>query len=124
MRKQTKEKLDSLEMTDVYSLMLFSIFKMKDIPEYSTLSELAYILDKESLFNFLEYYGGTTITVPTIHEFNQIIRALLLYQAVNLEGVDFNKAFKNIESEFQTNDTREAYFKIVSILDKYDFRRK
>jgi hypothetical protein len=124
MRKQTKEKLDSLEMTDVYSLMLFSIFKMKDIPEYSTLSELAYILDKESLFNFLEYYGGTTITVPTIHEFNQIIRALLLYQAVNLEGVDFNKAFKNIESEFQTNDTREAYFKIVGILDKYDFRRK
>jgi hypothetical protein len=124
MRKQTKEKLDSLEMTDVYSLMLFSIFKMKDIPEYSTLSELAYILDKESLFNFLEYYGGTTITIPTIHEFNQIIRALLLYQAVNLEGVDFNKAFKNLESEFQTNDTREAYFKIVSILDKYDFRRK
>jgi hypothetical protein len=97
---------------------------MKDIPEYSTLSELAYILDKESLFNFLEYYGGTTITIPTIHEFNQIIRALLLYQAVNLEGVDFNKAFKNLESEFQTNDTREAYFKIVSILDKYDFRRK
>jgi hypothetical protein len=124
MRKQTKEKLDSLEMTDVYSLMLFSIFKMKDIPEYSTLSELAYILDKESLFNFLEYYGGTTITIPTIHEFNQIIRALLLYQAVNLEGVDFNKAFKNLESEFQTNDTREAYFKIVGILDKYDFRRK
>jgi hypothetical protein len=124
MKKETKEKLESLQLTDVYSLMLFSIFKMKDIPEYSTLSELAYILDKESLFNFLEYYGGTTIKVPTIQEFNQVIRALLLYQAVNLEGVEFNKAFKNIEQEFQNNDTREAYFKIVKVLDKYDFRRK
>jgi hypothetical protein len=124
MKKETKEKLDSLQLTDVYSLILFAIFKMKDIPEYSTLSELAYILDKESLFNFLEYYGGTTIKVPTLDEFNQIIRALILYQAVNLEGLDFNKAFKNIESEFQNNDTKEAYFKIVKILDKYDFRRK
>jgi hypothetical protein len=124
MKKAIREKLDSLQLTDVYSLMLFSIFKMKDIPEYSTLSELAYILDKESLFNFLEYYGGTTIKVPTLQEFNQIIRALLLYQAVNLENIDFNKAFKGIEPEFQTNDTKEAYFKIVKILDKYDFRRK
>jgi hypothetical protein len=124
MKKQIKEKLDSLQLTDVYSLMLFSIFKMKDVPEYSTLSELAYILDRESLFNFLEYYGGTTIRVPTLQEFNQIIRALLLYQAVNLEDVDFNKAFKTLEPEFQTNDTKETYFKIVKILDKYDFRRK
>jgi hypothetical protein len=124
MRKETREKLESLEFTDVYSLILFAIFKMKDIPEYSTLSELAYILDKDSLFNFLEYYGGTTIKVPTLQEFNQIIRALLLYQAVNLEGVEFNKAFKNLEEEFQTNDTKESYFNIVKVLDKYDFRRK
>lgn len=123
MRKETREKLESLKATDIYSLILFAIYKMKDVPEYSTLSELAYILDKDSLFNFLEYYGGTTIKVPTIREFNQIIRGLLLYQAVNLEGVEFNKAFKNIEDEFQTNDTKETYFKIVKLLDKYDFRR-
>lgn len=124
MRKETREKIESLEKTDVYSLILFAIFKMKDIPEYSTLSELAYILDKESLFNFLEYYGGTTIRVPTLQEFNVVIRGLLLYQAVNLEGVDFSKAFKNIESEYQNNDTKETYFKLVKVLDKYDFRRK
>jgi hypothetical protein len=124
MRKETKEKLNSLETTDVYSLMLFALYKIKDIPEYSTLSELVYILDKESLFNFLEYYGGATITIPTLDEFNQIIRGLILYQAVNLEGVEFNKAFKNLEDEFQNNDTKEVYFKLVQLLDKYDFRRK
>lgn len=124
MRKETRQKLDSLEMTDVYSLMLFAIYKMKDIPEYSTLSELAYVLDKESLFNFLEYYGGTTVRVPTLEEFNQIIRGLLLYQAVNLEGVEFNKAFKNLEDEYQNNTTKETYFKLAGLLDKYDFRRK
>jgi len=124
MRKETRQKLDSLEKTDVYSLMLFALYKIKAVPEYSTLSELAYILEKESLFNFLEYYGGTTIRVPTLEEFNQIIRALLLYQAVNLEGVEFNKAFKNLESEFQNNSTKDTYFKLVGVLDKYDFRRK
>jgi hypothetical protein len=104
--------------------MLFALYKIKAVPEYSTLSELAYILEKESLFNFLEYYGGTTIRVPTLEEFNQIIRALLLYQAVNLEGVEFNKAFKNLESEFQNNSNKDTYFKLVGVLDKYDFRRK
>jgi hypothetical protein len=123
MRKETREKIESLQVTDVYSLILFAIYKMRDVPEYSTLSELAYILDKDSLFNFLEFYGGTTIKVPTLQEFNNIIRGLVLYQAVNLEGVEFSKAFRKLEPEYQTSEIKEAYFHIVKILDKYDFRR-
>lgn len=124
MRKEMREKIESLELTDVYSLILFAIYKMKDIPEYSTLSELAYILDKNSLLNFLEHYGGLTIKVPTLDEFNTVIRALVLYQKVNLDGNDFNKAFKDLENEYQNNDTKDCYFKVVEMLSKYDFRRR
>ena len=44
-----KEELAKLKDIDVYSLMLFAMFKLRDIPEYASLSEMVYILDKDSL---------------------------------------------------------------------------
>ena len=44
-----KEELNNLKTTDLFSLLLFVLYKIRDIEEYSTISELAYILDKESL---------------------------------------------------------------------------
>ena len=35
-----KEEMATLKNQDTYSLMLFVLFKLRDIPEYSTLSEL------------------------------------------------------------------------------------
>lgn len=125
MRKAVKEKLEGLEMTDVYSMILFAVYKMKDIPEYSTLSELAYILDNDSLFNFLEYFGGMTIKVPTMKEFKLVINALLLYQYVDIEGIPFQQALKLLDSEdYKTAEIKSCYFKVKEVLNNYDFRRK
>lgn len=125
MRKAVKEKLEGLEMTDVYSMILFAVYKMKDIPEYSTLSELAYILDNDSLFNFLEYFGGMTIKVPTMKEFKLVINALLLYQYVDIEGIPFQQALKLLDSEdYKTAEIKACYFKVKEVLNNYDFRRK
>ena len=44
-----KEELAKLKDIDVYSLMLFAMFKLGDIPQYACLSEVMYILDKGSL---------------------------------------------------------------------------
>lgn len=119
-----KENLDLLKVNDIYSLMLFAIYKMKDIPEYATLSELAYVLKKDSLLNFFEYFGGTTITVPTISEFKVVINALLLYQYVKVENIEFNKALKMIElDENKLKDVKHCFCVIGDILDKYDFSR-
>lgn len=124
MRKAVKEKLESLQLTDVYSLILFAIYKIKDIPEYSTLSELAYLLNKDSLFNLLEYYGGTTIRIPTLKEFKTVIEALLLYQLVELEKMDANTAIKALDtSEVSLKDIRECYAKIAAVLVNYEFKR-
>lgn len=119
-----KEELNSLKVNDIYSLMLFAMYKMKDIPEYSTLSELAYVLKKDSLLNFFEYFGGTTITVPTISELKVVINALLLYQYVKIENIEFNKALKLIElDENKLKDVKHCFCIISDILDKYDFIR-
>ena len=74
--------LESLSKNDVYSLMLFTLFKMKDDPKYSTLSELCYILDGDNLAKFLKYFGGLTIKIPTLRDMRLLTQSLLLYQYV------------------------------------------
>ena len=74
-----KTEIAKLKEMDVYSLMLFALYKIKDIPEFSTLSEMAYVLDKDNLLKLCEYFGGLTIKIPTVEELQSIIYALVLY---------------------------------------------
>lgn len=120
MKKETKEKLQSMQIDDVYSLLLFALYKIKDIPEYSVLSELSYILDGDTLFKFMEYFGGRTIRIPTLTEFKVVTEALLLYQYVNIEGISFNQALKLLDtSETSLKDIRLCYAKMIDILNNY-----
>ena len=118
------EALNALNKTDIYSLMLFTLYKMRDIPKYSTLSELCYILDGENLSKFLSFYGGMTITVPTLEEMRLVLQALLLYQYVNLEHGDFEEALKVVSDVFPADEIRKVYYKLIEIIRDYDFRRE
>lgn len=118
------QKLEDLTITDIYSLVLFAIYKLGDVPEYSSLSELSYLLDKKSFFNLIEYYGGTTIKIPTQKEFKKVLNSLLLYQLVNLEGIEFTQAFKLLDDEYQVKATKDEYFRLVEILEKHNFKRE
>ena len=80
-----KEELNKLRTNDTYSLILFVLYKLRDIPEYSGVSELAYTLDENNFLNLCEYFGGLTITIPTIKEIRDIVDALLLYQYVDIK---------------------------------------
>lgn len=117
-----KEELQKLKTTDLFSLLLFVLYKIRDIDEYSTISELAYVLDKENLLNLCEYFGGLTIKVPTIDELESIINSLLLYQYINIDGYSYNDAVKKIGFEsHQLRKIKKDYNKIVDILDDYSF---
>lgn len=124
MKSNIKIKLDELKTTDIYSMMLFALYKIKEIPEYSTLSELVYLLNKDSLMNLLTYFGGLTITIPTQDELKVVVNALLLYQFIQIEHKELNEAIKllNID-ELLIKDVKSTYFKLSEILDKYDFKR-
>lgn len=124
MTNNIKTNLDELKVTDVYSLIMFALYKMSNIPEYSALSELVYVLDKDSLFNFLECFGGATIRVPTIKELKIVINALLLYQFVNLEGKEMEQAIQDIDMhEFKLRDILSVYNDVCNILKNYTFKR-
>ena len=72
--------LEELDKRDIYSLILFILYRLKEIPEYSTLSELVYILDNENFIKLINYYGGKTIRIPKVDELSTILNALLVYE--------------------------------------------
>ena len=61
-----KNELQKLHNIDIWSLMLFVLYNYQKVPEYSSISELAYILDERNLLKLCEYFGGQTIKIPTI----------------------------------------------------------
>lgn len=111
-----KKELDTLGNNDIYSLMLFTLYKSTEIPEYSSLSQLAYLIDKDSLLKLCEFYGGLTIKIPTLDELEVLLNALLIFQLVELDG----KNIETITSKFN-NDSIDCFYKIREILKNYNF---
>lgn len=117
-----KSELNSLTTSDIYSLLMFTLYKTNELPEYSALSQLSYVLDKENLLNLCEYYGGTTLRIPTIDELELLLNGLLLFQLVDIEHQDFEEAMIKIrQSNVNYKDVRSAYFRIKDIMSKYSF---
>ena len=116
------ESLNALNKEDIYSLMLFTLYKMKDIPDYLTLTQLCYILDGDNLNRFLSYYGGMTLKIPTEHELKLVLQALSLYQYVNLENGDLEAGLKAVVTyEYDKDEVKEIYVKIIEVLADYEF---
>lgn len=116
-----KEELQKLKEPDIWSLMLFVLFKIKDVPEYSGISELAYILDRKNLLKLCEYFGGCTITIPTIEELEILVYGLLLYQYVNIEGIEMEDALVMVSrKDIDSKKVRHAYCKILETLENYE----
>ena len=120
-----KQELEKLKEIDVWSLMLFVLFKVKDVPEYSSLSELAYILDKKNLLKFLEYFGGSTLKVPTITEMEFMLYGMLLYQYVDVEGMSLDDAILVLQvSPDKAKECKKQYRKVKAVLTDYSFESR
>lgn len=120
-----KEELNQLKETDVYSMLLFVLYKMKNIEEYSVLSEMAYVLDKQNLLNLCEYFGGLTIKIPTIDDLESLLNSLILYQYVEIEGMPYNDAVKKIGFDsYDLRKVKKDYLKLCNILENYSFKRE
>lgn len=124
-KNNIRDSLENFRVVDVYSFILFALYKMSDLPEYATLSELVYTMDRKSLFNFLECFGGTTIRVPTTRELKLVVNALLVYKLVNIEGKDLNAVIRTLDTQgFQISDILNVYKDISELLKDYTFTRE
>lgn len=125
MRTSIKANLNSLHLSDIYSLILFILYKLQDVPEYAVLSELCYLLDGNNLTRLLTYFAGRTIKIPTEEEFALMSSALLLYQYVNVDGKSLTEAQANLGdlTPKQRDKVTEIYLKILPIMSQYNIDR-
>ena len=125
MKTSIKNSLNTLHISDIYSLILFVIYKIQDIPEYAVLSELCYLLDGSNLTRLLTYFAGKTITIPTEDEFVEFTNALLLYQYINVEGRSLSEAQTLLTdiTQKQRDRVTELYLKILPIMRQYNVDR-
>lgn len=125
MRTSIRKSLDTLHLSDIYSLMLFICYKIQDIPEYAILSELCYLLDGANLTRLLTYFAGKTITIPTEEEFAVLAKALLLYQYVNVDGKSLTEAQSSLGdlTAKQKEKVTDLYLKIIPIMSQYNIDR-
>ena len=118
-----RNNIENLKQTDFYSLLLFTLYKMTDNPEYSSISQLSYVLDKNNLLNLCEYFGGQTIKIPTTRELESLVYSLLLYRYVKIDNVPYEDALELIGHEScELRHVKKQYQEICKILSEYSFR--
>ena len=125
MRSTIKKDLNNLHLSDIYSLMLFILFKVKEIPEYAVVSELCYLLDGANMTRLLTYFAGKTITFPTESEMAIVTNALLMYQYINIDGETFTAAQNKLEklTKKEKDKVTELYVQILPIMKQYNIDR-
>ena len=119
-----KKTITMLKDIDIYSLSMFTLYKLTEIPEYSTISELPYILDRDNMLKLCQYFGGRKIKIPTVEELHSMMYLLLLYQYVKFDGIPYEDAV--IQIGYKSSELRKvksSYNMLCDILDKYNFNR-
>jgi hypothetical protein len=125
MRNNIKKNLNNLHLSDIYSLMLFILFKVQEIPEYALTSELCYLLDGSNMTRLLTYFAGKTVTFPTESEMIVVTNALLMYQYINIDGETFTAAQNKLGklSKKEKEEVTELYVQILPIMKQYNIDR-
>ena len=124
MKSNIIKALEEMDKKDISSLILFALYKLKDVPEYSIISELPYILDSDSFIRFLNYYGGKTIKVPTVDEFNRIVDSILVYSVKENDDKTIEEACTEMEVAVRDKAFVMQIVKLLSeLLNEYDFKR-
>lgn len=115
--------LPNLNNDDIYSMSMMLLYASKDNPKYSTLSELMFILDHDNFLNFIKYFEGQTIEVPSLSDISESLKALLLYQYVEIEHQDFYQAMDlvGIPRE-QSREAKKILNKFKKTVERYNYK--
>jgi hypothetical protein len=125
MNTNIKKNLNNLHLSDIYSLMLFILFKVQEIPEYAVTSELCYLLDGANMTRLLTYFAGKTVTFPTAAEMTIVTNALLMYQYINIDGETFTAAQNKLGdlTKKEKDNITDLYVKLLPIMKQYNIDR-
>ena len=87
-----------LNEKETFLLSLMLLVHMKDDEKYKDLSELIFLFDNYDGFKqFIKYYEGRTIEVPTVREVKGALRLLNLFQKVYIDQRDFDETYLHLK---------------------------
>lgn len=122
--KNIYSEVNKFKTKDIYNLMLYILYKVSDDPQYSTLSQLSYILNKEDLLKLCSYYGGLTIKIPSIDELELMLNALFVFYEVDIQKQDMTKTLNNFQTTISERyKIKKAYSAIKNTLKDIDFSK-
>ena len=99
MKDELEKRIDKLlneEETFLLSLVLLA--QMHSDPKYKNLSELIFLFDNLKKFKqFIKYFEGTEVYVPTVKELKQALRLLDLFQKVKIDKRNFEVCYNRLK---------------------------
>ena len=120
MRQITKD-LNTLRDDDLITIILYCIYKFTDDPDYATISELVYALDKDSMYKLCATFGGVTLKIPTLAEYKKMIKVVLVFDYVNREGLTFTEACKKAEiDDADLDEVIKMYSLFSEVIESYE----
>ena len=121
MRKNDLERKVSkiLDEEETFMLSIILLAHMHNDEKYKDLSELIFLFDNYKGFKqFIKFYEGTTIEVPTVIELKQALRLLALFQKVKIDKGDFDDAYESLKLK-DLNLTKEYCLKEIDKFYEY-----
>lgn len=117
-----KTELNNLKNMDIYSLLLFTLYQCRKSDEYSSLSELAYILDEKNLLSLCEYFGGTTITIPRIEDLELMLCGLSVFKSIHIDKKTIENSLTPYKDyKFSIDEIKASYIQIAEVMENYCF---
>lgn len=118
MGKLLKE-LPLLEKEDTLSLAMTMLYFISKDHNYETIGNLSMLLDQKSFLNFIRYYGGKIIRVPTFEQLMEMIKYVLVYQYHFIENLSWEDSFKQAELNLKTQEEKDKVIKKIEGFDIY-----
>ena len=126
--EETRRLLERIkESNDLYLVALIILYLYKDKEKYSTLSELALLLEKDDFFDLLRYYEGQTIEIPDRDELLSIIRMILFYYYYDIKDYKWKEIFKKLQIPYdkETSDVMRTRLNwIRETIDEVDIPKE
>ena len=87
-----------LKEEETFFLSLIILANMNEDDKYKELSQLMFLFDNyEGFKQFIKFYEGRIIHVPTVIELKQALRLLNLFQYVKLDKKDFDESYNELK---------------------------
>lgn len=108
-----------LEKEDTLSLAMTMLYFISKDDNYSATGKLSLLLDQRSFINFIKYYGGKTIKVPTFQQLSEMLKYVLIYQYHYIENLNWDESIKLSGLQIKSQEEKEKVIRKIEGFDMY-----